>query len=582
MAAPQVVLQDGDPERWLFFGQPVEVLHAVALADVAPMLHRVEQAVAGRGLYAAGFLAYSAAPAFDPAMPVQSAGGLPLAWFGLFEPPEVRQALPDVAAGAPPGYDLGPWHAGVDYPTYAAAIARIKDHIARGDTYQVNYTFPMVASFAGDPWQLFLRLARSQAARHMAFVDTGPLAICSASPELFFHLHGGQLTSRPMKGTAPRGRTLAEDEAQAGWLRSSEKNRAENLMIVDMVRNDMGRIADFGSVHVPALFEVERYPTLLQMTSTVAATTPASLFAVLAALFPCASITGAPKISTMGIIAGLEVAPRGLYTGTIGYLAPGPHARFNIAIRTAVVDRTKGTATYGVGGGIVWDSAAADEYAECLLKARVLATPPPRFDLLETMRWDPPTGYALLDRHLHRLVTSAEYFGISVDLARIQQELAALAATLPPQPHRVRLLVDQQGHSRLEARTLEPPRTPAPVRLGLSPVPVDPSYVFLYHKTTERSVYETARRSCPGCDDVLLWNERGEITETAIANVAVRLDDELVTPPVDCGLLPGTLRAELLATGQLQERVVSLADLARCAGIYVLNSVRGLREAVLA
>lgn len=577
MVAPQVVLQDGDPKRWLFFGDPIEVIQATSLAGVRPTLQRVERAVMDRGLYAAGFIAFDAAPAFDPAMRAQHGSETPLIWFGLFDPPEVWRALPDAAQR----YDLGPWQAGVDLSRYARDIAQIKDHIARGDTYQVNYTFPMVASFAGDPWEMFVHLARSQRARYMAFIDTGAQAICSGSPELFFRLERDVLTSRPMKGTARRGRTLAEDEVQRDWLRNSPKNRAENVMIVDMVRNDMGRIAEFGSVQVPALFEVERYPTLLQMTSTVTSRTTASLSEIMAALFPCASITGAPKISTMGIIGELESSPRGLYTGAIGYLAPGPQAQFNVAIRTAVVDRVQGMVTYGVGSGIVWDSEAGDEYAECLLKARVLTAEAPRFDLLETMLWDPQNGYALLERHLHRLAGSAEYFTITIDLPRVQSQLAALAATLPRQPHRVRLLVDEDGNSRLEAQVLETPANPPPVRLGLAQVPVDRSNVFLYHKTTHRDVYEAAQGSCPDCDDVLLWNEAGQITETTIANVAVRLDGALVTPPVASGLLPGTLRAQLLEEGQLQERVIGIDDLARCQGIYVMNSVRGLRIAVL-
>lgn len=577
MAAPQVILQDGDPPRWLFFGDPIEVLQATALGDVSHVLRRVERAVLDRGLFAAGFIAFDAAPAFDPAMRAQHGSEIPLIWFGLFRAPEVWRALPTAAQQ----YALGSWQPGVDLPRYARNIAQIKDHIARGDTYQVNYTFPMVASFAGDPWEMFSHLVRNQRARYMAYIDTGAQAICSASPELFFRLERDVLTSRPMKGTARRGRTLAEDEVQRDWLRNSPKNLAENVMIVDMVRNDMGRIAQFGSVHVPSLFAVERYPTLLQMTSTVASRTTASMVEIMAALFPCASITGAPKISTMGIIADLETAPRGLYTGAIGYLAPGPQAQFNVAIRTAVVDRAKGTATYGVGSGIVWDSEAGEEYAECLLKARVLTAETPRFELLETMRWSPQDGYVLLERHLQRLTGSAEYFSFAVDLPHLRDQLVALAAVLPHRPHRVRLLVNEAGESRLEAQVLDTQTHPPPVRLGLAQVPVHRSNVFLYHKTTHRDVYEAAQRSCPGCDDVLLWNEAGEITETAIANVAVRLDDELVTPPVASGLLPGTLRAQLLEEGQLKERVVTIRDLARCQGVYVLNSVRGLRAAVL-
>lgn len=575
---PQVVLQDGDRRRWLAFRAPETVLCAHAAGEVLEALRVAQQAVEAGGMHAAGFLAYEAAPAFDRALrTMQPRQGLPLLWLGLFPPPEVLATLPEARASC----ELGVWQPAVQRDSYRQTIASIKGQIARGNTYQVNFTFPLVAGFSGDPWGLFVRLAGSQQARYAAYVDTGRHVVCSASPELFFHLAGGVLTSRPMKGTAPRGLTLADDEAQRAWLRSSEKNRSENVMIVDMIRNDMGRIAETGSVHVPRLFEVERYPTVLQMTSTVVSRTAASPSQVLGALFPCASITGAPKVSTMGIIAGLEPAPRGVYTGAIGYLAPGSRAQFNVAIRTVLVDRQNGQATYGVGSGVVWDSDADEEYDECLLKARVLSARPADFDLLETILWTPEDGYFLLDRHLRRLAESAEYFGVAVDLPRIDHELSDLAGALPAHAHRVRLLVDQEGVARIEAQPLHPTPGPLPLRIGLAPGPIDRGDVFLYHKTTRRDVYEAARLARPDCDDVLLWNEQGEIAETCVANVAVRLGGELVTPPVACGLLAGTLRSHLLAQGRLREQVITVKDLPHCDGIYVLNSVRGMRPATL-
>lgn len=574
MDGPCAVLQtDG---RWLVFGQPVQVLQATALPEVLDVLRRAEQAVELEGLHAAGFLSYEAAPAFDRSLRVQGGSATPLAWFGLFHAPDV---LTDLEDGA--DFTVGPWQPALSRDRYLQAIHRIKEQIARGYTYQVNFTFPLHAAFVGDPWALFTRLSRSQRADYAAYVDTGRHVVCSASPELFFHLADGVLTSRPMKGTAGRGRTLAEDEAQAAWLRASEKNRAENVMIVDMVRNDMGRVAQWGSVAVPSLFDVERYPTLWQMTSTVTARTAASRLEVFQALFPCASVTGAPKVSTMGIIADLEPRPRGVYTGAVGWMAPGGRAQFNVAIRTVVVDRLAGQATYGVGSGVVWDSDAGHEYEECLLKARVLTAQPPDFELLETMRWTPKEGYFLLDRHLRRLADSAMYFGVPVDLVQVDRQLAELAGSLPSRSHRVRLLVDQKGVARLEAQPLPVEPQDRPVRIGLAPHPVDSKDPFLYHKTTRRTVYDAARRARPDCEDVLLWNEQGQITETTIANIVVRLGRELVTPPVDCGLLGGTLRGWLLEQGQLVEGAVLLSDLARCSGLYLLNSVRGWREAVL-
>ncbi|MCS6845067.1 MAG: aminodeoxychorismate synthase component I [Caldilineales bacterium] len=589
-----VVQADG---RWLRFRRPVAVLAAQDLSEVLPALRQAEEMAEAQGLYAVGFISYEAAPAFDPALRVQTGSPTPLAWFGLFRPPSVlflgngdfgRFAAPrsgdDLSPGIPAGdpaaaFALGPWQPAMAAEAHAAAIAQIKEHIAAGDTYQVNFTFPLTASFRGEPWALFLRLAEAQRAAYAAYVDTGRFAVCSASPELFFRLQDGLVTARPMKGTARRGRTLAEDEAHAAALAASEKNRAENVMIVDMVRNDLGRIAAWGSVQVPRLFEVERYPTLWQMTSTVTARVATSRLEVLRSLFPCASITGAPKVRTMEIIRRLEPAPRGVYTGAVGFMAPGGFAQFNVAIRTVVVDRLAGRATYGVGSGIVWDSEASAEYAECLLKAQVLTAPRPTFDLLETLRWTPPEGYFLLERHLQRLADSAVYFGVPLDLAEVRHALAS-AVRGADEPLRVRLLVDLRGCPRVETAPL-PSTGLEPVRLGLARQPVDPEDVFLYHKTTRRGVYEAARRSRPDCDDVLLWNPRREVTESTVANVAVRLNGQLVTPPVSSGLLAGTLRAELLACGRLIERVINLDDLGRCQGVYLFNSVRGWRRAVI-
>jgi para-aminobenzoate synthetase/4-amino-4-deoxychorismate lyase len=383
-----------------------------------------------------------------------------------------------------------------------------------------------------------------------------------------------------MKGTRPRGRWQEEDAALRERLLASAKDRAENVMIVDMVRNDLGRIARNGTVRVERLFEVERYPTVWQMTSTVTARTDASLAAIMEALFPCASITGAPKRRTMEIITRLEGGPRGAYTGAIGFIAPGRRAQFNVAIRTLVVDRASGNAEYGTGSGIVWDSAAEEEYRECLVKAEVLARRPQGFRLLETLLWEPGGGFFLLEEHLERLRRSADYFGFRVDPAAVREALEAFAVRFPGGARRVRLTVDREGESRLEAEALaQAPRQP--LRMGIAPAPVDSSSVFLYHKTTRRKVYEEAREACPGCDDVLLWNERGEATESTIANLVVRLDGELVTPPLASGLLPGVMRGWLLARGVIRERPLRLADLARCRRIYLVNSVRRWRRAEL-
>jgi len=573
--APLVVLQDGD--RWRRFTHPVRIVVAETVAEVLPAVLEVERAVEDEGLVAAGYMAYEAAAAYDLTAHPAGPDAPPLLWFGLYDGWE------DVEPPASDGeYAFGPWRPSQDEADYRAAIARVREAIAAGDTYQINYTFHLRADFSGDPWALFANLTAAQRANYCAYIDLGRFVICSASPELFFRLDGTTIESRPMKGTAPRGLTTAGDQRQIDWLRQSEKNRAENVMIVDMIRNDFGRVAHTGSVRVPELFTVERYPTLLQMTSTVTAETDAPLSEILAATFPCASITGAPKVSTMRIINALEPEPRGVYTGAAGVIAPGRQVLLNVAIRTAVIDRQRGRADYGVGSGIVWDSDAVAEYEECLLKARVLATRPQAaadFQLLESLRWTPVEGYTLLEAHLARLRGSAEYFTFAYDEAAVRDALDELAARLTG-PSKARLLLDRRGRVAAEAEPLAAGARPSPLRVGLAAEPVSSADVRLYHKTTRREVYEAARASRPDCDDVILWNERGELTESGASNLVLALDGRLVTPPVASGLLAGTLRGRLLADGVVAERPLTLDDLPRADRLWLVNSVRGWQAAV--
>ncbi|NJM12203.1 MAG: aminodeoxychorismate synthase component I [Synechococcaceae cyanobacterium SM1_2_3] len=537
-------------------------------------MQAIEAAVTQHGLYAAGFISYEAAAAHDLAVHAPLAD-VPLLWFGLYEQAEPIpnwQALL-TASGRSSATAISDWQPAISPADYEKAVDRIKDYLASGDCYQVNYTFPLLAAFDGEPWALFSQLALAQQAEYAAFIDAGRFVIASASPELFFQLDGERLMAKPMKGTATRGRTLAEDDAQIASLRQSEKNRAENLMIVDMIRNDLGRVAEIGSVAVPQLFAVERYPTLLQMTSTVTARTSASITEILLRMFPCASITGAPKVRTMQIIRELEPQPRGVYTGAIGYIGPDRQARFSVAIRTALIDQERQQARYGVGSGLVWDSVTASEYEECRLKARVLTAPRPAFELLEALLWQPDRGYFLLAAHWERLANSAVYFNIPFDPSAIEAGLADLALTLT-EASKVRLRVELDGRFTLEAEPLARAALPQPLRVGLAHEPVDSGAIWLYHKTSRREIYATARASRPDCDAVILWNERGELTEADTANLVLHLDGDWVTPPVNSGLLAGTFRRELLAEGRIQERVLSVADLGRAQGIYLINAVR--------
>ncbi len=569
--APCVLVQDG--ARFLAFESPLRVLEARDPAALLPVLSEADAALAA-GRHVAGFLAYEAAAAFGLATRTPDPDGPPLAWLGVFDAPREAEwprppEEPPAEAGFAPALDAA---------GHAERLALVKRRIAAGDTYQVNLTFPMRAPLAEDPAALFARLLAVQRPLHAAWVDIGRFAIASASPELFFSRDAdGWLRARPMKGTAPRGPTAELDELQVRALAASEKQRAENLMIVDMLRNDLGRVAEVGSVETHALFEVERYPTLLQMTSEVRARSRAPLSSLFAALFPCASVTGAPKKRTMELVAELEAAPRGVYTGAIGWAAPGGRTSWNVAIRTAVADRERGALSFGTGSGIVADSDAREEYAECLLKARILEEAP--FALVETFGLLPGEGFRRLDGHLARLAGSARYFGFPLEMRKVEEALRHAASKITGSA-RVRLLLQADGRVEVQAAPLLPLPAKLPL-VGLSARPVDPASVWLYHKTTRRKTYDEAAASRPDCDFVLLWNDRGELTESTIANVVVESGGQRLTPPVACGLLPGVERARAIAEGRVREGVVRITELRPGQRLWLLSSLRGAREARL-
>jgi para-aminobenzoate synthetase/4-amino-4-deoxychorismate lyase len=563
------VLRNPQTGRWMVFAQRVRRVCAARLEEVVPALRAVSAAVEREKLYAVGYVAYEAAPAFDPACRTHPPDDFPLLMFDLYRSVRERDTLPAVGATAVPEIA---WQPDISPPQYGRGFRAIRRAIRAGDTYQVNYTHRLCAPATDDAWGLFSTLVGGEPPPHAAFLDLGAWQVCSASPELFFRQEGGQVETRPMKGTAPRGRWMAEDRRQAAALARSLKNRAENVMIVDMARHDLGRIAVTGSVRAEPLFTIERYPTLWQMVSTVRCRTRAPLHRVFGALFPAASITGAPKASTMEIIRELEPSPRHVYCGAIGFLAPGRRAQFSVAIRTVLVDRRRGRMEYGVGGGIVWDSRCRREQAECAVKARVLRAQPPPFELLETMRWTPDRGIWLLREHLRRLGEALAYFGFRAELAQVRAALQTHVAAWPPEPRRLRLLVARDGAIRIESAPLP---TAAPGEIALAAEAVDETDPFLFHKTTHRAVYAQALRQRPGHADVLLWNRRGEVTESTIANLLVTLGGRLYTPPLRCGLLPGTARADLLRRGEAAERVITLAEVRRSPAVYLVNSVRG-------
>ena len=572
----KIVLRDNLSSRWLIFDTPLDVLHARTSSDVLEVLADAERRVHREGLIAAGYVSYEAAPGFDPALTTQPQGQLPLLCFGLFSEPERVSHLPSLVAPTLPAPVS--WKMTTPRQSYLDTIEDIKKQIALGNSYQINYTIRQRAEDVVDPWQLFLRVAGD--APYAAYLDFEDHAIVSASPELFFSLDAEELLCRPMKGTAARGMTLVDDRAIERELHNSAKNRAENVMITDMLRNDMGRIAAPGSVNVLSLFDIEKYATLWQMTSTVTAKTSVPITQIFRALFPCASVTGAPKVSSMSIIANLEDSPREVYTGAIGFFGPDRQAQFSVAIRTAWIDKQTQEAVYGVGGGIVWDSDPEDEYRECLVKARVLeaTVEDTNFELLETMRWTPEEGYFLLEYHLSRLQESADYFDFDFDQVSINRALTTLETRLGAGRYRIRLVLQRNGQHRLTEIPLSTDDHPAPQRIRLAAQPIDVTDPYLYHKTTQRLIYERALRSVRNCDDVLLWNPDGYITETSIANVVVRLDGELVTPPTPCGLLGGTYRKWLLQEGEIKERKIHVDDLASIDDLILINSVRGRYE----
>ena len=559
----------GEPGSWFVGRELVRTLRADSCDKVAGVIEEIAGAAAD-GLTCTGFLAYESLAGTPEG---QRSPRTPLAWFQCFQSFE---RVPDPFARKPSTPKI--WRSSVTEEEFLENIAKIKRYMAAGDTYQVNYTFRLLSNET-DGTALMTRLVAAQPDSFGAYFDTGEHIVCSVSPELFLAIDGLDLVTRPMKGTRPRGRTQETDEAFIYDLTTSEKERAENLMIVDMARNDLGRIAEVGSVRVPHLFKVETYKTLHQLTSEVHARSSASLLEVFKATFPPASITGAPKVRTMEIIDELETSPRGVYTGCIGVFGPGRKGAFSVAIRTAIIDKSSGTAEYGVGAGIVWDSDAGSEWEESLLKGAVLGALDESTKLIETFRYERHRGYFLLERHLDRLCSSSASLGFVFDRENVLKALSDLEIEMDDGAYKVRLLLSPSGEVELHNSKIEEPSGTA--RIAVLENCVDSSDPLLRHKTTRRTVFESARALFPDCDEVILTNERGEVTEGCTTNVLVEIDGSWYTPPVSCGLLPGTLRGELLDTGEIQERVLSVQDLERAEHVQIVNSVRGRRTAVL-
>jgi len=546
------------------FKNPNKIIVANTLEEVRPSFELIQEAL-DLGFYVAGYISYESAPTFDPSFQVNPNPNMPLLWFGVFSEP-LYESL--VTNGS---YDYPKWSPDVSRKQYDSAIDFIKSSIEKGNTYQTNYTIRLNSKFQGDDIALFNKLKRAQSSNYCAYINTGDFSILSASPELFFHLKDQQITTRPMKGTIARGKTLAEDEENAKWLYESEKNRAENVMIVDLLRNDLNIIAEQGSVQVPELFNIEHYPTVLQMTSTITAKVKknTSYFDIFKALFPCGSITGAPKISTMKIISSLESAPRDVYCGAIGYFSPNQEAIFNVPIRTVVINQKTRNATYGVGGGITWDSTANGEYEEILTKASLLERDKPEFKLLESILLTDGKLY-LLEEHLNRLQDSSKYFQFPFNRSEVENRLVKFTKNFTKGDYKIRLLLSTTGQVSLESQQLYESVTPKIVKLAEKPI--SNCNLFLYHKTTYRDVYTQFQN--PEVFDTLLWNENEEITEFTNGNIVLEINGKLYTPPIQSGLLAGTYREMLIKKGKIIEKVLTILDLQNSTQIWFINSVR--------
>lgn len=559
------------------FAEPVELLVAREPAELRPLLARVA-ALAGEGCWLVGFVAYEAAAGFDTALAGRDpVAGLPLAAFAAFRSSTSPRPRGDFMSGA--------WRDTTAAAEFDSAVSTIKADIADGRFYQVNYTTRLRAPFLGDSAALFDALRASQPGAYSVYLDFGRWRVCSVSPELFFHWRPGaggappRLILRPMKGTASREADAIRDRQAAEALRASAKDRAENLMIVDLLRNDASRVAELGSVAVPALFEVEPWATVWQMTSTVECRTrpEVRLPDLFAALFPCGSVTGAPKAEAMRAICELEPAPRGVYCGAIGVVMPGGEARFNVGIRTVVVDGERNMAECGIGSGIVADSTSAGERAEWLVKERFLRRACPDYELLETLLWR-RGRYWLLAEHLARLEYSAGALGFRFARDELRSALEGAARDFGASRWRVRLRLAMDGAVAIDAETIV--RERGLVACALAATTVDSANPWLRHKTTRREIYAGLTQA--GVFDTLLVNERGEATEFTRGNLVVRLDGRLLTPALDCGLLPGAFRAALLARGTVQEAVLTLADVAAADRLWFVNSLRGTLPVKLA
>lgn len=579
--------------RSFLFHNPSSYLLCHSGDDAAAFLEQADQ-LRQQGLYLAGWLDYEFGYLLEPRLRrFLAKDSRPLAVFGIYEEPLIFDHQTGLCSGgewpseehaAEDSFACTELRTSISQEDYLRAVEKIQDYIRAGDTYQVNFTLHFDFVFHGAAAVFYRALRRNQSVCYSAWIRYHGRDILSFSPELFFRANAEKVQVRPMKGTLRRGRTTAEDEERRTLLQADPKNRSENVMIIDLLRNDLGRLlheSGGGQVIPRALFEVETYESLLQMTSTIdgipAGAAP-SFRQIATALFPCGSVTGAPKIRTMKIIHELEQQQRGVYCGAVGFTSQ-KESCFNVPIRTVELEQGRGR--MGIGSGIVADSQPEEEWAECLLKGNFLTKNEPDFQLIETLLWQPESGFFLLDYHLERLADSARYFHFCCDINEAREELIAAAAGKRNERLRVRLLLHRDGRLEITSAALPTEAIPAQLpKAVFSPERIDFSDPHRFHKTTRRELYDRERSKsvAQGFYEVLFVNTAGQVTEGSITNLFVRLekDGQLFTPPVSCGLLAGTFRRMLLEQNKTAERALTVDEVRMAAEIYTANSVRGL------
>ncbi len=580
---------DKDNYRSFLFSNPAKIISCYKSEDMRRSFAELEDFIS-TGYYAAGFISYEAGFSFEDRLKeyININANFPLLWFGIYRKPVIFTHSQKLALlrCKDSNYSVRNLHPNITRKRYVDNIEKIKGFIREGNTYQVNYTFKYKFDFLGSIFNFYEDLKAKQSVCYSAIIKTPEFSIVSLSPELFFRKKKNRMEVRPMKGTIDRGRDLERDTRNKEALKTSLKNRSENVMIVDLLRSDLGRISNTGTVKTSKLFEVERYETLFQMISIVNSVIKkdVTFYDLFKSIFPSGSVTGAPKISTMKIINSLESEPRHIYTGGLGFIAPDREAVFNVAIRTVLIDSSTKKAEMGIGSGIVYDSDPYKEFEECKLKADFITRKKNNFKLIETILWQPENGYFLLGLHLDRLSSSAEYFNFMCDNRFVISKLHHLEKGFRNDcDYRVKLLLDREGKAEASFFRIDRDETIAKVRFSEKKVFSDD--IFLYHKTTKRDLYnrEYKKWSREGYFDIIFTNKKNQITEGAISNIIIKKGRFYYTPPLECGLLNGVFRKSLLKNKKfpMMEKVLYKEDIKKADEIYMVNSVRGMVRAAL-